>query len=129
MAAAGGDRGRRARPGADRAARPGAPRAETASVQPPAFVPRETKFHPPRTPDRMVPRPHLVAALSTAATPLVVLSAPAGSGKTLAVRQWLETDPRPAVWLQLDAGDNDPSHCCSTLPAPSWPFLRWTPRC
>ena len=56
----------------------------------------------------MVPRPHLVKALSTAATPLVVLSSPAGSGKTLAVRQWLETDPRPAVWLHLDAGDNDP---------------------
>jgi LuxR family maltose regulon positive regulatory protein len=93
---------------ADRGARPGAGRLDASAVPPPAFVPRETKFHPPRTPDRMVPRPHLVEALSTVATPLVVLSAPAGSGKTLAVRQWLETDSRPAVWLQLDAGDNDP---------------------
>ncbi len=56
----------------------------------------------------MVARPHLVERLSTAATPLVVLSAPAGSGKTLTVRQWLQTDPRPVVWLRLDAGDNDP---------------------
>ena len=56
----------------------------------------------------MVPRAHLVTTLSTVATPLVVLSAPAGSGKTLTVRQWIQADPRPAVWLQLDAGDNDP---------------------
>ena len=70
--------------------------------------PRETKFHPPQVPEHMVARPHLVERLSTAATPLVVLSAPAGSGKTLTVRQWLQTDPRPVVWLRLDAGDNDP---------------------
>ena len=56
----------------------------------------------------MVPRPHLIGELSAATAPLVVLSAPPGAGKTLTVRQWLETDPRPAAWLQLDAGDNDP---------------------
>ena len=43
-----------------REAGPGGARSERPVARPPAFVPRETKFHPPRTPDRMVPRPHLV---------------------------------------------------------------------
>jgi LuxR family transcriptional regulator, maltose regulon positive regulatory protein len=75
---------------------------------PPAFLPRETKLQWPQTPASMIARPRLVAALSSRTVPVVVLSAPAGSGKTLAVRQWLESDARPAVWLHLDEGDNDP---------------------
>jgi LuxR family maltose regulon positive regulatory protein len=108
MAAAAEDRGRRVEPALTRGARPGDVLPRPPVTLPPAFVPRETKFHPPPVPDHMVARPHLVERLSTAATPLVVLSAPAGSGKTLTVRQWLQTDPRPVVWLRLDAGDNDP---------------------
>ena len=75
---------------------------------PPAFVPRETKLHAPRIPQRTVPRARLVEMLLTGTAPLVVFSAPAGSGKTLTVRQWLESDDRASAWLQLDAGDNDP---------------------
>jgi LuxR family maltose regulon positive regulatory protein len=45
--------------------------------------------------------------LGTSAS-LIVFSAPAGSGKTLTVRQWLDSDERPATWLQLDDVDNDP---------------------
>jgi LuxR family maltose regulon positive regulatory protein len=39
---------------------------------------------------------------------LVVVSAPSGAGKTIGVSQWLEAEERPAVWVHLDRGDNDP---------------------
>ena len=53
-------------------------------------------------------REDLVASLRGETAPLVLLSAPAGSGKTAAIRQWLEADERNSAWLQLDEGDNDP---------------------
>jgi LuxR family maltose regulon positive regulatory protein len=39
---------------------------------------------------------------------LVVVTAPAGYGKSIALAQWLAADPRPSAWLQLDEADNDP---------------------
>ena len=50
----------------------------------------------------------LVDALSKAAEPLVLICAPAGTGKTTALRQWTAIDSRPAAWVQLDAADDDP---------------------
>ena len=103
--------------GRDRHAGDAAPQAEGRrehtppsgrTPSPPAFVPRETKLHAPRIPQHTVPRARLVEMLLTGTAPLVVFSAPAGSGKTLTVRQWLESDDRVSAWLQLDAGDNDP---------------------
>ena len=38
---------------------------------------------------------------------LVILSAPAGFGKSTLVSQWLETLDYPSAWLTLDASDND----------------------
>jgi len=38
----------------------------------------------------------------------VLVSAPAGSGKTVTLTQWLRAETRPAVWLRLDGADNDP---------------------
>lgn len=53
--------------------------------------------------------------LSTGETrPVVVVSAPAGYGKTTLVVHWVrqvllaEAPPYPVVWLSLDADDNDP---------------------
>lgn len=45
---------------------------------------------------------------------LFLLSAPAGSGKTTLVRQWVEEriqqeDQLQVAWVSLDAGDNDPA--------------------
>ena len=56
-----------------------------------------------------VPRLRL-AALREAAqrSRLVLVSAPAGYGKSTLVAQWSALDPRPGGWVQLALGDNDP---------------------
>jgi len=40
--------------------------------------------------------------------PLVLVSAPAGAGKSTLITQFAEADDRPFAWIQLDEGDNDP---------------------
>ena len=45
----------------------------------------------------------------------MLVSAPAGFGKTTLLTEWLaaappDGRPRSAAWLSLDAGDNDPAH-------------------
>lgn len=39
---------------------------------------------------------------------LVLVSAPAGSGKTTAVREWVASQDRAVAWYAMDEGDNDP---------------------
>jgi LuxR family maltose regulon positive regulatory protein len=39
---------------------------------------------------------------------LVLVSAPAGFGKTTLVSEWVASCGRPVAWLSLDEGDNDP---------------------
>lgn len=75
---------------------------------PPAFIPVETKLQAPRNAGRLVRRQVLLQRLLRDATPLVVLSGPAGCGKTVTVQQWQEADARSWCWLHLDDGDNDP---------------------
>lgn len=41
---------------------------------------------------------------------LVVLTAPAGYGKTTAAAQWDEADERPFAWAAVDHLDDDPAH-------------------
>ena len=67
-----------------------------------------SKLRPPRLHLRLVPRDRVVAALQDARVPLVLISAPAGSGKSISLLQWAAQDDRPVGWVQLDAGDNDP---------------------
>ncbi|HET9737610.1 MAG TPA: hypothetical protein VFP78_05765, partial [Solirubrobacteraceae bacterium] len=56
-----------------------------------------------------VPRPRLSAALDRGAgMPLTLVAAPAGYGKTTAVRDWCGSRRAPVAWISLDAGDNDP---------------------
>src|SRR5512140_3570933 len=38
---------------------------------------------------------------------LIMVSAPAGYGKTTLVSSWLKEKSIPSAWLSLDAGDND----------------------
>ena len=67
----------------------------------------ESKLLRPRLPSGVVPRPRVTAALERAAEHAVVLvSAPAGYGKTVAVASWLAE--QPAGWVSLDAADDDP---------------------
>ena len=56
-----------------------------------------------------VPRLRLSALREAAQRSRVVLvSAPAGYGKSTLVAQWSALDPRPGGWVQLARGDNDP---------------------
>jgi LuxR family transcriptional regulator, maltose regulon positive regulatory protein len=75
----------------------------------------ETKLYVPRSRRRVVPRPRLAERLDRGTeSKLVLVSAPAGFGKTTLVAEWLATGPaapteRSAAWLSLDRGDNDPA--------------------
>lgn len=64
------------------------------------------------TPSEIIERPRVRHALGEptgAASPVVVLvSAPAGHGKTVAVADWVRATPDvPTAWLSLDAWDRD----------------------
>ena len=60
----------------------------------------------PHVPPRHVPRPRLLAMLD-AATPgqLVLVSAPAGYGKTLLLAEWAALRPERVAWVSLDDDD------------------------
>jgi LuxR family maltose regulon positive regulatory protein len=71
-----------------------------------------TKLYAPRVTRDLVDRPRLVSPLvASARRPAVLLvSAPAGFGKSTLLAQLLVRGPGPAVaWLSLDAGDSDPA--------------------
>jgi LuxR family transcriptional regulator, maltose regulon positive regulatory protein len=68
----------------------------------------ETKLYVPRSRRRVVPRPRLAELLDRGTeSKLVLVSAPAGFGKTTLVAEWLAAGPaapteRSAAWLSLD---------------------------
>jgi ATP/maltotriose-dependent transcriptional regulator MalT len=70
---------------------------------------RESKLRVPAVRPGVVPRARL-AGLQTAAqrSRVVLVSAPAGYGKSTLVAQWCDLDSRAGCWVQLGHGDNDP---------------------
>jgi LuxR family maltose regulon positive regulatory protein len=69
-----------------------------------------TKLYVPRPPAGLVARPRLAEALREGpAGGLILVCAPAGFGKTALLADWIRREGRPAGWLSLDAGDNDPA--------------------
>jgi LuxR family transcriptional regulator, maltose regulon positive regulatory protein len=71
-----------------------------------------TKLRPPAPPARLVDRSRLGAVLDeadAAGVPLVLVSAPAGSGKSTLVAGWAAGEPRAVAWLQLEESDADPA--------------------
>lgn len=67
-----------------------------------------TKLYSPKLDTEPLPRPHLVARLNQAAAqPLVVITAPAGWGKTTLAASWARQADRPVGWVSLDEGDNE----------------------
>jgi len=67
----------------------------------------QTKLYAPRTTGRLVPRPRLATHLQADALPrLLLVSAPAGFGKSTMLAQLLDEGPTTA-WLSLDRGDNE----------------------
>src|SRR3954453_7318769 len=71
----------------------------------------------PELPVEFTPLPQLRQRLDEAtAAQVVVVSAPAGSGKTLLLTDWVRHDPGPeTAWISLDADDNDPRRLWSTV--------------
>ncbi len=70
-----------------------------------------TKLYAPQHHTHLVARPRLLAKVQTGFTgKLILLSAPAGFGKTTLVTEWLAIQPPPQKWgwLSLDEHDNDP---------------------
>jgi LuxR family maltose regulon positive regulatory protein len=68
-----------------------------------------SKLHVPRLQPAFVARPRLVGRLTEGlAQGLILLCAPAGSGKTALLADWAKRG-RPVAWLSLDPADNDPA--------------------
>lgn len=68
------------------------------------------KVTPPRLLTSVIARARVDRALGDAfQRPLVLVSAPAGYGKTVALTQWSHTSAPPIAWLKLNDGDNDPA--------------------
>jgi LuxR family transcriptional regulator, maltose regulon positive regulatory protein len=64
----------------------------------------------PRPPAGLVTRPRLAEALGEGlAGALILVSAPAGFGKTALLAGWIRGEGRSAGWRSLDTGDNDPA--------------------
>lgn len=75
------------------------------------------KISVPRPPRALVDRPRCTAALADAVAThrLVVLSAPAGYGKTTLLVSWAATTRGPVAWASLDPLDDDPGRLVRVL--------------
>ncbi len=85
------------------------PRAETYIGTP--FLPL-TKVNVPVLPYILVNRPRLIRQLST---PLTLICAPSGFGKSTLLNDWKQTCGFPVAWLSLDENDNEPRRFWSSL--------------
>jgi LuxR family maltose regulon positive regulatory protein len=84
-------------------------------TRPPAPAPQlptfflRTKLLPPRPAPSLLPRPRLTERLQqNMAHAVTLVTAPAGSGKTTLVADFIRTGGHPFVWYQLDGADSDP---------------------
>jgi LuxR family maltose regulon positive regulatory protein len=80
----------------------------------------QTKLHIPFLRSNLVPRPRLIEHLNAGlGQRLILISAPAGYGKTTLIVEWLLSTKMPAAWVSLDEGDNDPirffEYCVSAI--------------
>ncbi|NKQ34404.1 MAG: hypothetical protein HF973_02185, partial [Chloroflexi bacterium] len=71
----------------------------------------QTKLYIPSLRPSLVPRPHLIAKLDEERPcKLILLSAPAGYGKTTLVTEWIDRIQKDTLvcWLSLEEDDSDP---------------------
>src|SRR5574341_1291601 len=67
-----------------------------------------TKLYIPTPRAKIVFRPRLIDRLNNGMhRRLTLISAPAGSGKTTLVSEWIASCEKPIAWLSLEEGDND----------------------
>jgi LuxR family maltose regulon positive regulatory protein len=79
-----------------------------------------TKLRPPASPTRLVRRSRLADLLTEGVAkrvPLLLVSAPAGSGKSTLIAAWALDLDRPVAWLQIESADSDPASFWSSLAA------------
>jgi LuxR family transcriptional regulator, maltose regulon positive regulatory protein len=70
-----------------------------------------TKLFAPSIRTEHVSRPRLIAQVNSGLDKaLILVSAPAGYGKTTLVCSWLHETNTRYTWISLDEGDNDPIH-------------------
>ncbi|HEY1350888.1 MAG TPA: LuxR C-terminal-related transcriptional regulator [Ktedonobacteraceae bacterium] len=68
-----------------------------------------TKLRVPLLPRHLIVRPRLFTYFRRALeSPITLLCAPAGSGKSTLVSSWLRENSGPVAWLSLEQADNDP---------------------
>jgi len=69
-----------------------------------------TKLYIPPPRPNIVPRARLIERLNQGLHhKLTIVSAPAGFGKTTLLSEWIAGCQRPAAWLSLDEGDDNPA--------------------
>ncbi len=79
-----------------------------------------TKLYIPPSRSNVVLRSRLIERLNeglSSGRKLTLISASAGFGKTTLVSEWVAGCQRPAAWLSLDEGDNDPTRFLTYLVA------------
>ncbi|GMG88044.1 HTH-type transcriptional regulator MalT [Biformimicrobium ophioploci] len=75
-----------------------------------------SKLSLPDIPETFLERQRLREQLSSCSCDqLVLITAPAGYGKTSLVADWVATLEHPVAWLSLDKADNEPSQFCRYL--------------
>jgi LuxR family maltose regulon positive regulatory protein len=77
-----------------------------------------TKLYIPPPRPKIVLRPRLIERLNEGLAmgrKLILISAPAGFGKTTLVSEWIASCGRPVAWISLDEGDNDPARFITYL--------------
>lgn len=68
----------------------------------------ETKYYIPAPRPDLVPRSHLIRRLEDGLnSKLMLISAPAGYGKTTLLSEWAAQNNTPVAWLSLDENDSD----------------------
>ena len=88
-----------------------------------AFI--STKFQPPLQRETLLQRPHL---LNQMVTPLILVHAPSGFGKSTLLTHWMASADKPVAWVSLDANDDEPArfwHVVETAVQKLWP--EWSP--
>jgi LuxR family maltose regulon positive regulatory protein len=76
---------------------------------------RHIDLLPPPMPRSHIPRPRLSRRLQEGEAATILLSAPAGYGKSTLLAEWMALEGRPLAWLTLDPDDEDPDRLLSRL--------------
>ncbi|WP_444940648.1 HTH-type transcriptional regulator MalT [Microbulbifer sp. ZKSA004] len=75
-----------------------------------------SKYSLPDCPEHALSRPRLLSVLNQChSDQLLLVTAPAGYGKTTLVTSWASQQDNPVAWYTLDASDNEPSQFCRYL--------------